>query len=95
MAYLKIDKKLSEHYLRMLESKRKGKKVVKKDLYNLGKVENFSPGELAAIGKKLLQLSGYTPEDINKFQELNNTGHYNYGYQLLKQKLGCGNITIV
>lgn len=87
MAYLKIDKKQSGHYLRILVSKRKGKKVVKKDLYHLGKVEDFNPGELAAIGKKLLQLSGYTAEYISKFQELNNAGHYNYGYQLIVKHL--------
>lgn len=83
MAYLKIDKKKSGNYLRIIESTRQGKKVVKRDLFSLGKIEDFKPGELASIGKKLLQLSGYSNQQIQDFQLMHNVGHYNYGYQIV------------
>lgn len=87
MAYLKIDKKKSGNYLRIMESKREGSKVVKKNLFSLGKIEDFNPDELASIGKKLLQLSGYSIKDIEQFQAMHNLGHYNYGYQLVVKSL--------
>ena len=51
MAYLKIDKKQSGNYLRITTSQRKGKKVLKRDLFTLGKVENFN--EIIEICKAL------------------------------------------
>jgi transposase len=66
-----------------MESHRQGTKVDKRELFTLGKIENFKPNELASIGKRLLQLSGYSIEDIAKFQAMTNVGHYNYGYQLI------------
>lgn len=87
MAHLKIDKKQSGNYLRIIESKRQGNKVVKRALYSLGKIEDFKPDELAAIGKKLLQLSGYQTQQILEFQQMHNVGHYNYGYQLAIKSL--------
>lgn len=83
MAHLKIDKKASGNYLRIIESTRQGEKVVKRDLFSLGKIENFKPDELASIGKKLLTLSGYSNQQIEEFQLMYNVGHYNYGYQIV------------
>lgn len=87
MAHLKIDKKKSGNYLRIIASERQGKKVVKRNLYSLGKIEDFKPNELVSIGKKLLQISGYNSQQIEQFQQMCNVGHFNYGYQLVVKRM--------
>lgn len=87
MAFLKVDKKKSGTYLRIVESYRIGNKVHKKELYHLGKLENFKPKELESIARRLLELIGQGSDFISQFQSMYNAGHYNYGYLLIVKRL--------
>lgn len=86
MAFLRIEKKSTGHYLRIVEGQRVRGKVNQKTLYSLGKVEDYSPNQLRRIGEKLLKLSGYRLEEIIG-QELIEEGRYNYGYAVVIKKL--------
>ncbi len=81
MAYLKVEKKTSGTYLRILKSYRNAAgKPTSKVLYSLGKVEEYTPQQLRSIGIKLFELGGGELKGLlqGDFLEL---GRYNYGYQ--------------
>ena len=86
MAFLRVDKKKSGHYLRIVKVYRQNGRPKQKTLYSLGKVEDYSTGQLENIAKKLLELAGLKMEDIvaKSFQE---TNRLNYGYALVIKKL--------
>jgi len=86
MAFLKIDKKKTGTYLRIVESYRLNGKPTHKTIHSLGKVEDYPTYQLENIAKKLLKLAGLKMEDIvaKSFHE---TNRLNYGYALIIKKL--------
>ena len=59
MSFLRIEKKSSGTYLRILESYRNDEgKSKHKILHTLGKVEDYKPAQLRAIGIQLFELGG-------------------------------------
>ena len=82
MAFLRIEKKKSGSYLRIVETFREGGSVKQKTLYTLGKVEDYSPDQLKRIAEKILELAGEKIEDIvnGDFKEI---ARLNYGYALV------------
>lgn len=86
MAFLKIDKKKTGNYLRIVESYRLNGKPTHKTIHSLGKVEDYPAHQLEKIAKKLLELAGVKMEAIiaKSFHE---TNRLNYGYALIIKKL--------
>jgi transposase len=81
MAYLKVDRKSSGNYIRILESYRNDKGLpTSKVLYSLGKIEDYTPEQLRSIGIKLFELGGGEVKALLK-GSLEELGRYNYGYQ--------------
>jgi len=65
MSFLRVEKKPSGTYLRILESYRKEDgKPSHRILHNLGKLEDYTPEQLRKIGIKLLNLA---VESLNLF----------------------------
>ena len=65
MAFLRREKKKSVTYLRIVQSYRDADgKSRHRTLYNLGKVEDYSPEALKKIGKTLYELGGGIPEEL-------------------------------
>lgn len=86
MPFLRIEKKRSGTYLRILESYRdKRGKPTHRILHSLGKVEDYTPEQLRRIGIKLFELGG---GDFKSFLngEIVELGRYNYGYQQVYSK---------
>lgn len=86
MAYLRKERKPSGTYLRIVEAVREGKKITQNILFNLGKVEDYTPEALQNIGKKLYQAGGGNIEDLLAL-EMVEEGRQNYGYYLIFNKL--------
>ena len=86
MAYLRIDKKDGEQYLRIIASKRNKGKVLKKTVYSLGKASDYTPEQLKRFGTKFFELGGGDPRELldGSIEEL---GRYNYGYYQLFSKI--------
>lgn len=61
MAFLRIDKKDGEQYLRIIRSKRNNGKVIKETVYSLGKVSDYTPEQLKRFGTKFYELGGGNP----------------------------------
>lgn len=79
MAFLRIEKKQSGTYMRIIQGYRKEGKSMCKTLYNLGRLEDYKSSDLRAIGEKFLQLSGCPLENIKELG-LKELHRYNYGY---------------
>jgi transposase len=86
MAFLRIEKKPSGTYLRIVHSYKVDGVAKHKTLYSLGRVEDYHPEQLIRIGKKLIELGGVQLEDIvaSSFKEINRV---NYGYALVIKRL--------
>jgi transposase len=86
MAYMRIDKKEGERYIRIIKSKRKDGKVVKETVYSLGKVSDYTPTQLRRFGTKFFELGGGDPRELleGSIEEL---GRFNYGYYQLFSKI--------
>lgn len=81
MAYLKVERKGSGNYLRILESYRNDKGLpTSRVLYSLGKVEDYTPQELRSMGIKLFELGGGDVKSLLQ-GDLLESGRFNYGYQ--------------
>lgn len=81
MSFLRVEKKKSGTYLRVLESYRNDAgKPTHRILYNLGKLEDYTPEQLRCIGIKLYELGGGEIKSLLK-GEIIEKGRYNYGYQ--------------
>jgi transposase len=81
MSFLRIEKKKSGTYLRILESYRDDRgKTTHRILHNLGKVEDYTPEQLKNIGLKFYELGGGELRQILG-DDLKEIGRYNYGYQ--------------
>ena len=79
MAFLREEKKKSGTYIRIVESYRDNGKPSHKTLYNLGKVEDYTPEQLKRIGARLYKLGGGDLRELvgSSTKEL---GRFNYGY---------------
>jgi transposase len=86
MAFLRIEKKKSGSYLRIVETFRESGAIKHKTLYSLGKIEDYSADQLKRIAEKLLEATGEKIEDIVKgdFEEI---VRINYGYSLIINNL--------
>src|SRR5215210_3194647 len=81
MPFLRIEKKSSGTYLRILESYRNADgKSTNRILYSLGKVEDYNPEQLRRIGIRLFELGGGEVKALLQ-GELEELGRFNYGYQ--------------
>lgn len=86
MPFLKVERKKSGTYLRIVESYRNDKGLpTSRVLYSLGKVEDFTPEQLQKIGLKLFQLGGGEVKTLLT-GTLTELGRYNYGYQQIYSK---------
>ena len=75
--FLRVEKKQSGTYLRIIESYKEGGKSKHRTLHSLGKVEDYPINQLEAIAKKLLELSTILEDIIpESFHEV---ARYNYG----------------
>jgi transposase len=89
MAFLKVDKKKSGNYLRIVESYREGGSSCRhKTLCHLGKAEDYSEKTLKKIGKIFLKLAGEEihTDSILK-QDMKELGRYNYGFPLIYDRI--------
>jgi hypothetical protein len=87
MAFLRVERKSSGQYLRIMESFRDADgEPSNKILYNLGKVEDYTPEQLQRFGTKFIELGGGDAREIftGDIEEL---GRYNYGYIQAVSKL--------
>lgn len=86
MAFLRVEKKKSGTYLRIIQSYKDNGKPKHKTLYSLGKVEDYPSDQLQKIAEKLLELSGAKIEEIigDELQELRRV---NYGYAMVIKRL--------
>jgi transposase len=86
MPFLRIEKKKSGTYLRIIESYRNDDgKPTHRTLHSLGKVEDYSASQLRKIGIKLFELGGGELKGLFK-GDLIEIGRYNYGYQQIYTK---------
>ncbi len=86
MAFLRVEKKKSGTYLRIVQSYKEDGKPKHRTLYSLGKVEDYTPDQLQSIAKKLIELAGKSLDDILG-SGLSETGRYNYGYASVINRL--------
>lgn len=86
MAYLRIDNKDGERYIRIIRSVRKKDQVVKETVYSLGKVSDYTPEQLKRFGTRFFELGGGDPRELleGSIEEL---GRFNYGYFQLFRKI--------
>ena len=79
MAFLKIDKKQTGNYIRLIESYREKGKVRNRVIASLGKVEDYTPKMLRRMGEKLYTLGGGNITDLIG-GNVSEIGRYNYGF---------------
>jgi transposase len=85
--FLRIEKKPSGQYLRILESYRKADgKSTHRTLYSIGRMDDYTPEQLRSIGIKLFELGGGEVKALLK-GEINEIARYNYGYALVYNKV--------
>ena len=87
MAFLRIDKKKSGSYLRIVRSYRASDGTNRhQTVYNLGKAEDYSSETLKKMGQALYELGGGTIEELERrmFHEV--TSYY-YGFVQVVRKL--------
>ena len=82
MAFLRVEKKKSGTYLRIIKSFKVQGVTKHKTIHSLGKVEDYTPNQLENIAKKLVELAGGSINSLfgGSIHEL---GRYNYGYALI------------
>ena len=86
MPFLRVEKKKSGNYIRILESYRNDEgKSTHRILYSLGKVEDYTPEQLRSLGIKLYELGGGEVKNLLK-GEVCELGRFNYGYQMIYTK---------
>ena len=86
MAFIRVEKKKSGHYLRIVESYRENNKIKHRILYSLGRVEDYKPEALKRMGMRLYALGGGDLKSLlgNSVREL---GRYNYGFYQVYRKV--------
>ena len=86
MAFLRVEKKRSGSYLRIVEPYREEGKVRQRTLYSLGKAEDYTPEMLKRIGEKFYALGGGDVRELLG-AGLRELGRYNYGYVRICRRL--------
>jgi len=87
MAFLRQDKKQTGTYLRIVQSYRsEDGKSRHKTLYNLGKVEDYSPSALKKIGQTLYELAGGSLDELEA-KQLHEISRYYYGFPVVVKAL--------
>ena len=87
MASLIIDKKSSGEYLRMVEGYRDDQGIKRmRTLFNLGRVDSYTPESLRRIGERLYQLGGGDLKDLVG-EHATQEGRFNYGFAIICRKL--------
>ena len=89
MPFLKIERKSSGTYLRIVESFRdESGKSRHRTLHSLGKTSDYTPQQLRTIGIKLFEQGGGEVKALldGSLEEL---GRYNYGYRQVYYKAFC------
>ena len=86
MAFLRVEKKASGTYLRIVKTYKKEGKVKHNTLFSLGKVEDYAVDQLERIGKRFLELAGKSFDEIVT-HELEEVARYNYGFPLVMKWL--------
>lgn len=66
MAFLRVDKKKSGTYIRIVQSYKEDGKPKHRTLHSLGKSEDYTSEQLQNIAKKLNELAGKALEDNKK-----------------------------
>jgi len=65
VAFLRVDKKKSGQYLRIVQSYKQDGKAKHRTLYSLGKVEDYTPDQLENLARKFIELAGKSLDDIS------------------------------
>jgi transposase len=92
MAYMRIDNKDGERYIRIIRSVRKNDQVIKETVYSLGKVSDYTSEQLKRFGTRFFELGGGDPRELLK-GSVEELGRFNYGYfQLLSKILSFYNL---
>jgi hypothetical protein len=86
MAFMRIDKKDGDAYIRIVKSKRKDGKPVQETIYSLGKVSDYTPAQLQRFGLKFFELGGGDPRELLD-GSVEEVGRFNYGYYQLFSKV--------
>lgn len=86
MAFLRVEKKKSGTYLRIVQSTKIDGVTRHKTLHSMGKIEDYPPEQLERIATKLLELAGARIEDIVA-GDLEEVRRVNYGYALVIKEL--------
>ena len=83
MSFIRIDKKSSGSYIRIVSSYRdKEGQSRHRTLYNLGKAEDYTPEALKKIGQTLYELGDGTPEEL-EHKQLHEISRYYFGFPLI------------
>jgi len=87
VAFLRVDKKKSGQYIRIVQSYKQDGKAKHRTLYSLGKVEDYTPDQLENLAKKFIELAGKSLDDIDEGGGFSELARYNYGYALVIKAL--------
>ena len=83
MSFIRIDKKSSGSYIRIVSSYRdKEGQSRHRTLYNLGKAEDYTPEALKKIGQTLYELGDGTPDEL-EHKQLHEISRYYFGFPLI------------
>ena len=84
MSYLRQEKKKSGTYLSICENYRDTKgRIIRKVLFNLGKLEAYKPEALKRIAETLYKLAGGDIKDLLRNYDINEIKRMNYGFPLI------------
>src|SRR6056300_1401907 len=87
MPFLRIEKKKSGTYLRILQSYRdENGKSTHRILHSLGKVEDYTDEQLRRIGLRFYELGGGELKNLIK-GDISELGRFNYGFQLVYKQV--------
>ncbi len=87
MAFIRIEKKKSGSYIRIVQSYRDQNNLTKhRTLYNLGKAEYYKPEQLKRIGKALFELGDGDVKEL-KDNSIKEIARFNYGFPLVYKQI--------
>lgn len=88
MAFIRIEKKKSGNYIRVIESYREDGKSKHRIVASLGKQSDYTPEMLQRMGEKLYLLGGGELKDLLK-KETKELGRFNYGFYQVTYAAMC------
>lgn len=91
MAFIRIERKKSGDYIRIVRSIRRNGKATHETIYSIGKVQDYTPEQLYRIAEKLKQAAGHQLPDLIQIKghQLEELGRYNYGFYLVYHRIFC------